>query len=124
VRSSTSVEQRIDDYARRFLAASPARGAKARLTEFVVFVLKQGWACIFGAALLAVLGLLIVCGYLVPWSWTGFTGNTFVDWVQLLILPVLFPTVVVPATAAWLTATASRPKHRGGKQVAGPVDPH
>jgi MFS family permease len=77
-----------------------------------------------GAALLAVLGLLIVCGYLVPWSWTGFTGNTFVDWVQLLILPVLFPTVVVPATAAWLTATASRPKHRGGKQVAGPVDPH
>ena len=55
VRSSTSVEQRIDDYARRFLAAAPGRGAKARLTEFVVFGLKQGWACIFGAALLAVL---------------------------------------------------------------------
>ena len=62
-----------------------------------------------GAMLLATFGLLIVCGYLVPWSWTGFTGNTFVDWVQLLILPVLFPTVVVPVAAAWLTSTTSRP---------------
>jgi len=55
VRSATSVEQRIDELARGFLAAAPAGGAKARLTEFVVFGLKQGWACIFGAALLAVL---------------------------------------------------------------------
>lgn len=58
-----------------------------------------------GALLLTAFGLLIACGYLVPWAWTGFTGNTFVDWVQLLILPVLFPTLVVPAAATWLTAT-------------------
>ncbi len=63
-----------------------------------------------GAMLLATLGVLIACGYLVPWSWTGFTGNTFVDWVQLLILPVLFPTVVVPVAAAWLTATTPQPE--------------
>ncbi|TQJ59549.1 uncharacterized membrane protein YoaT (DUF817 family) [Arthrobacter sp. SLBN-83] len=55
MRNSTPVEQRIDERARRFLATSPAGGAKAKLTEFVVFGLKQGWACIFGAALLAVL---------------------------------------------------------------------
>ncbi|MGX1159472.1 uncharacterized membrane protein YoaT (DUF817 family) [Arthrobacter sp. SLBN-100] len=55
MRSSTSVEQRIDERARRFLVKGPAGGAKARLTEFVVFGLKQGWACIFGGALLAVL---------------------------------------------------------------------
>ena len=55
MRSSTTVEQRIDERARRFLATAAANGAKARLTEFVVFGLKQGWACIFGAALLAVL---------------------------------------------------------------------
>lgn len=55
MRSSTSVEQRIDERARRFLAAAPATGYKAKLTEFVVFGLKQGWACIFGAMLLAVL---------------------------------------------------------------------
>ncbi|TDL38913.1 DUF817 domain-containing protein [Arthrobacter nitrophenolicus] len=55
MRSSTSVEQRIDERARRFLATAPAGGYKANLTEFVVFGLKQGWACIFGATLLAVL---------------------------------------------------------------------
>lgn len=55
MRSSTPVERRIDERARRFLAAAPANGAKAKLTEFTVFGLKQGWACIFGAALLAVL---------------------------------------------------------------------
>ncbi|ACL41248.1 protein of unknown function DUF817 [Pseudarthrobacter chlorophenolicus A6] len=55
MRSSTPVEQRIDESARRFLATSPANGAKARITEFLVFGLKQGWACIFGASLLAVL---------------------------------------------------------------------
>jgi uncharacterized membrane protein YoaT (DUF817 family) len=55
VHSSTPVEQRIDERARRFLAQGPAGGARAKLTEFVVFGLKQGWACIFGAALLAVL---------------------------------------------------------------------
>ncbi len=60
----------------------------------------------FGALLLAALGVLVACGYLVPWAWTGFTGNTVVDWLQLLVLPVLFPTVVVPAAAAWLTATS------------------
>lgn len=58
-----------------------------------------------GALLLVAFGLLIAGGYVVPWAWTGFTGNTFIDWVQLLVLPVLFPTVVVPAAAAWLTAT-------------------
>jgi uncharacterized membrane protein YoaT (DUF817 family) len=55
VHSSTPVEQRIDERARRFLAQGTAGGARAKLTEFVVFGLKQGWACIFGAALLAVL---------------------------------------------------------------------
>lgn len=75
-----------------------------------------------GGLLLAALGLLVACGYLMPWPWTGFTGNTFVDWVQLLILPVLFPTVVVPAAAAWLTATNSRPKHSGALPVTTPVE--
>jgi len=60
------------------------------------------------AVLLAGLGVLIFFGYVAPWDWTGFTGNTFLDWVQLLILPVLFPTVVVPAAAAWLTAKRER----------------
>jgi uncharacterized membrane protein YoaT (DUF817 family) len=51
----TSVEQAIDDYAHRFLDRAPSSGRRAWLTEFVVFGLKQGWASIFGAAMLAVL---------------------------------------------------------------------
>jgi len=55
VRSFTSVEQFIDERAHRFLDRAPAGGFRPGLTEFVVFGLKQGWACIFGAALLAVI---------------------------------------------------------------------
>jgi uncharacterized membrane protein YoaT (DUF817 family) len=55
MRNSTPLEQRLDDRARRFLDSAPASRIRPRLTEFVVFGLKQGWACIFGAALLVVL---------------------------------------------------------------------
>ncbi|KTR89367.1 membrane protein [Microbacterium testaceum] len=50
----TSVEARLDALANRLLARAPASGARARLVEFAVFVLKQAWACVFGAAFLAV----------------------------------------------------------------------
>ena len=56
LRSFTPVEQRIDDWAHDRLDGSPEHGWRARLIELVVFVLKQAWACIFGAAIL----LLIV----------------------------------------------------------------
>ena len=51
----TPVEQGFDDFAHRILARVPATGPKAWLAEFLVFGAKQAWACIFGAALLAVL---------------------------------------------------------------------
>jgi hypothetical protein len=51
-------------------------------------VLTTGAALVFAAVVLA--------GYLVPWPWTGFTGNTAWDWIKLLLLPVLLPTVVLP----------------------------
>ena len=51
----TPVEQRIDEWAHRRLDGAPARGARASLVEFLVFGLKQAWAVIFGAAMLAVL---------------------------------------------------------------------
>lgn len=36
-------------------------------------------------------------GYLIPWTWTGFTGNTLWDWLHLLLLPLLVPVLLVPA---------------------------
>lgn len=52
---ATSLERRIDAAAHRLLRDAPANGIRAFLVEFTVFVLKQAWACIFGAALLVVI---------------------------------------------------------------------
>jgi uncharacterized membrane protein YoaT (DUF817 family) len=49
---ATSLERRIDAIAHRVLRDAPAGGLRAGLVEFAVFVLKQAWACVFGAALL------------------------------------------------------------------------
>lgn len=53
--------------------------------------------------------LVVVAGYVVPWAWTGFTGNTAWDWVKLLLLPVLVPTVVLPRLVTFLEARYSVP---------------
>jgi hypothetical protein len=62
--------------------------------------IREGWgsrhstvAMTVGAVFLAV----VLAGYLIPWPWTGFTGNTLWDWLHLLLLPLLVPVVVVPA---------------------------
>lgn len=52
---ATSVERFIDERARRILDRAPDSRAWRWIVEFLVFGLKQGWACIFGAAMLAVL---------------------------------------------------------------------
>lgn len=49
---ATSLEQRIDRAAHRLLSGAPRTGVRAALVEFTVFVLKQAWACVFGALLL------------------------------------------------------------------------
>ncbi|QNE47702.1 DUF817 domain-containing protein [Glaciihabitans sp. INWT7] len=51
----TPVERFIDARARDLLARAPDSRLWRGVVEFLVFGLKQAWACIFGAALLAVL---------------------------------------------------------------------
>jgi uncharacterized membrane protein YoaT (DUF817 family) len=51
----TSVEAIIDDRAKRLLAHLPTGGIAVGLVEFLVFGLKQAWACLFGGMLLAVI---------------------------------------------------------------------
>ena len=48
------------------------------------------------AIALVVSASVVLAGYLVPWAWTGFTGNTAWDWLKLLLLPLLLPTLVLP----------------------------
>ncbi|WP_314507356.1 DUF817 domain-containing protein [uncultured Microbacterium sp.] len=55
MRQPTPLERRIDGFAHRLLAGAPSHGVRAVCIEVGVFVLKQAWACIFGAALLFVI---------------------------------------------------------------------
>jgi uncharacterized membrane protein YoaT (DUF817 family) len=50
----TSVEARIDAAAHAVLAKLPAGGLAGSAIEFIVFGLKQGWACLFGGLFLAI----------------------------------------------------------------------
>lgn len=47
--------------------------------------------------LLAVLGVMVIGGYMGHWGWTGFTGNRLWEWLHLLLLPLLVPAVVIPS---------------------------
>lgn len=51
----TSVEARIDAAAHAVLDRLPAGGFYGALVEFLVFGLKQAWACLFGGAMLALI---------------------------------------------------------------------
>lgn len=45
----------------------------------------------------ALFAVIVLAGYLVPWAWTGFVGNTLWDWLNLAALPVavaLIPVLV------------------------------
>ncbi len=62
-RGLTSVEARIDAWAQAVLARLPRSRLSDAAVEFLVFGLKQGWACLFGGLML---GLIIVTRYLWP----------------------------------------------------------
>lgn len=51
----TSVEARIDQAAHRALTRLEHRAVPAALIEFLVFGLKQAWACLFGGLMLAMI---------------------------------------------------------------------
>jgi hypothetical protein len=56
------------------------------------------------AAVAAAFGVFVAGGYALHWDWTGFQGNTLWDWIQLLLAPILFGIIVVPAASAWMAA--------------------
>ncbi len=50
---------------------------------------QMGGAVMTGvAALLTAFVCVVLAGYLVPWAWTGFVGNTLWDWLNLGALPL------------------------------------
>lgn len=59
----TSLEQRLDAWARSWLDRAPTTGWRSWVVELLVFGVKQAWACIFGAAMLA---LIVVTALVYP----------------------------------------------------------
>lgn len=55
----------------------------------------------------------IVGGYALSWSWTGYQGNTLWDWLQLLLLPLIVPTVLVPVAGRWVSHARVEPASTG-----------
>jgi heme/copper-type cytochrome/quinol oxidase subunit 4 len=51
-----------------------------------------------------ILVALILFGYLRPWEWTGFTGNTLWDWINLVLAPLLLPLVLMPFAMGYIRA--------------------
>ena len=64
--------------------ANPARGPRSRRVALALFA--------------AVFAVVLWGGYSHRWSWTGINGTTATlwDWLHLLLLPLLLPTLVVP----------------------------
>jgi hypothetical protein len=75
--------------------AWPSAGRSLRLHERgVIACLAVGWI------------VTLVGGYVWRWSWTGYQGNTLWDWLQLLLLPLVFPTILLPALLGWVSGHA------------------
>jgi hypothetical protein len=71
-------------------------------------------------ALVSALVALVLVGYLRPWTWTGFTGNTLWDWIQLLAVPLLVPTVVVPVAVGYMAAGVEERELEAGVKTVEP----
>ena len=72
----------------------------------------RGWHWLVVGLEAAAFLVVVLCGYLVPWDWTGFSDNRVWDWVKLLLLPVLVPTVLLPALQRFVERQESQPPER------------
>jgi hypothetical protein len=74
----------------------------------------------YAATVLAVAALTVLWGgYIRGWQWTGFRANEQVwDWLKLLLLPLVIPTIVLPALAHRARAMARWAAQRAGEAQA------
>jgi hypothetical protein len=98
------------------LTSSRVRSSKARslrpYQKGLIVALAVGWI------------VTLIGGYLLHWRWTGYappkftshapykltgyTPNKLWDWLTLLLLPLVFPTILLPALLKWVSGNAAR----------------
>lgn len=58
-------------------------------------------ADLYHNAIIAVLStarvITVIGGYSLGWNWIGYLGHSLWDWLQLLLVPPVFPTILIPA---------------------------
>ena len=90
---------------------------------FLLSLLRSFWENqkreIMVAVVVAVWALTIVGGYAWNWIWTGYQGNTLWDWLGLLLLPLLVPTVLLPTAKRWVSANAPDARVQADAKAAG-----
>jgi hypothetical protein len=62
----------------------------------MVIALAAGWI------------VTVIGGYALRWTWTGYSGNTLWDWLQMLLVPLVFPTILLPFLLKWVSGNAAR----------------
>jgi hypothetical protein len=98
----------------------PVAVASARFVPSVLRSFRR--AHLWGISAVALAwAVTIVGGYAWRWTWTGYQGNTLWDWLQLLLLPLIVPTILLPTALKWvagkglkLAPARSRPAGRAG----------
>jgi hypothetical protein len=97
------------------LTSSRVRSSKARslrpYQKGLIVALAVGWI------------VTVIGGYLLRWRWTGYaghaahaghggygsyTGKYLWDWLTLLLAPLVFPTILLPALLKWVSGNAAR----------------
>jgi hypothetical protein len=89
------------------LTSSRIRSSKARslrpYQKGLIAALAVGWI------------VTVIGGYLLQWRWTGYapykltgyTGKYLWDWVDLLLAPLVVPTILLPALLKWVSGNAA-----------------
>lgn len=98
--------QTLWDWLSLFLApiAVAAAATVAATQQRVPEILRslRPYQSALGGALIGGFVISVIGGYALGWTWTGYAGNTLWDWLQLLLLPVVVPTVLLPGLLKWV----------------------
>jgi hypothetical protein len=82
------------------LTSSRARSLKARslrpYQKGLIAALAVGWI------------VTVIGGYHLHWTWTGYAHNYLWDWLGLLLAPLVFPTILLPALLKWVSGNAAQ----------------
>ena len=81
--------------------------------KWVIVILALGWT------------VTIIGGYALSWKWTGYPGSTLWDWLRLLLLPLIVPTLLIPVLLSRISGRGTQPDHEAtaGAPVARPPGP-